>query len=276
MMDRRSLADLDATQSVDTWRANAPSGALADHPRLPVVRLGPPVRDAHDQGRSPLQGDVVDLVLLPRDDPADVQDRRLRDLADRSRHDAQRRRPSLVQRREVLASVKLSWWLDVVLRHLPTVTRRCIARAPPASVSLDQPSGAGEQREGGGVQTVANLARRHAGARPRVGAFENDAELEAGQHLVPGDGRKVAVRTGGVALATISSRVGSPPSCRRAWAELRSSLPRHRRAVPRPISGASRGRAAGRRSCTSPSRRSRRAARIVVRTSRFRGGSRRA
>lgn len=80
--------DLDAPESVDTRRADAPGGALGEHPRLPVVRLGPPMRNAHDQGRRPLQGDVVDLILLTCDDPADVEDGRLRDLANRFRHDA--------------------------------------------------------------------------------------------------------------------------------------------------------------------------------------------
>jgi hypothetical protein len=63
------------------------------------------MRDAHDQGRALLQSDVVDLVLLAGDDAAEAHDRRLRHLADHSRHDVQRRRPRAVQRGEVLTAV---------------------------------------------------------------------------------------------------------------------------------------------------------------------------
>src|SRR5687768_7500016 len=62
--------NLYATERVNEWRGNAARGALAEHPRLPFVRQGSAMRDLQDQGRSALEGDVVDLVLLPRDDPA--------------------------------------------------------------------------------------------------------------------------------------------------------------------------------------------------------------
>src|SRR5688572_329085 len=62
----------------------------------------------------------------------------------------------------------------------------------------DQGVGAGEQPERDGVEHVADGLRGLAGARPGVGALEDDAELEAGEDRVPGDGRGVAVAALGV------------------------------------------------------------------------------
>ncbi len=91
-----------------------PSSALPEHPRLSVVPVEPSVRDAHDQGRRPPDGDVVDLVLLPRHDAADVEDRGLDDLAHRRLDHATRRRPPLMQCGEVFASVEPGWWPEVI------------------------------------------------------------------------------------------------------------------------------------------------------------------
>src|ERR1700733_2743058 len=57
---------------------------------------------------------------------------------------------------------------------------------------------AGEQRHGHGVQPVADRSVREPGAGPRVGALQNDPELEAGQHDVPVERVGAAVADGGV------------------------------------------------------------------------------
>jgi hypothetical protein len=62
----------------------------------------------------------------------------------------------------------------------------------------DAGEGAFEEAESGGVQAVADGFGRLAGEGAGVGAFENDAELVAGQHGVPFDGAHVARGAGGV------------------------------------------------------------------------------
>ena len=88
---------------------------------------------------------------------------RLCDLGDRICHDVQWRRPYLVQCGEVLASIKLSWWFGVVLRHPLTILDGCL-RVGLARVNLDV-----DTSRRGGHRIVEEAGLVDVGHRPSSG-----------------------------------------------------------------------------------------------------------
>src|SRR5215217_757324 len=75
---------------------------------------------------------------------------------------------------------------------LPVKSVSFIRKFPWLEGSADAAQGALEQADGLGVEEIPGFARRLAGAGAGVRAFEDDAELVAGEHRVPVGGRQVA------------------------------------------------------------------------------------
>src|SRR4051812_30861737 len=80
-----------------------------------------------------------------------------------------------------------------------------------ACPSTDESGGAFEQDDGAAVQPLAKVARRLAGAGAGVGAFEQDAELVAGERQVPLGGGAISLRTGAVAFDQFGRRGKADP-----------------------------------------------------------------
>ena len=76
----------------------------------------------------------------------------------------------------------------------------------------DPTGGPLEQRDRRRVQAVADLTRGEPGAGPSVRALEDDPELVAGEHLVPVDGRQVAVAAFAVAVDQLGTIRESRPT----------------------------------------------------------------